>query len=109
MEVRESDQRECEQSSHIHPLLREIDSSLQQIIIHIYTFIDPLLHNFEQISQDSAAFLSFTRHRYAGYTGLILGIVLSLWIIIQAAWISLMSPLQPVFLDIGLINTFLGW
>jgi hypothetical protein len=33
--------------------------------------------------------LSFTRHRYAGYSGLILGILLTLWIIIQIAWITL--------------------
>ena len=55
------------------------------------------------------AWLSFTRHRQAGYTGLILGIILSLWIIIQVAWISLSSVLQPLFLLIGLINTWLAW
>ena len=61
------------------------------------------------IANGAGAFLSFTRNRYAGHTGLILGLVLSLWIIIQLAWISLRSPLQPIFLVIGLINTFLGW
>ena len=55
------------------------------------------------------AYLSFTRHRSAGYTGLVLGVFLSLWIIIQVAWISLSSVLQPLFLLIGLINTYLGW
>jgi hypothetical protein len=44
----------------------------------------------------------------AGY-GLILGVLLSLWIIVQVAWISLLSVLQPLFLLIGLINTYLGW
>jgi len=52
--------------------------------------------------------LSFSRHRYAGYAGLILGILLTLWIIIQVAWISLTSFLQPVFLLLGLINTFIS-
>jgi len=61
------------------------------------------------IANGAGAFLSFTRNKYAGYSGLILGTVLSIWIIIQVAWISLISPLQPVFLVIGLINTFLGW
>jgi hypothetical protein len=61
------------------------------------------------IANGAGAFLSFTRNKYAGHTGLILGLVLSLWIIIQVAWISLISPLQPIFLVIGLINTFLGW
>ena len=55
------------------------------------------------------AYLSFTRKRYAGHAGLILGILLTLWIIIQVAWISLSSVLQPLFLIIGLINTFLSW
>ena len=55
------------------------------------------------------AYLSFARHRYAGYTGLILGVLLSLWIIIQVAWISLSSFLQPLYLLIGLVNTYLGW
>ncbi|MRR19370.1 hypothetical protein EG827_04180 [bacterium] len=55
------------------------------------------------------AYLSFTRHRFAGYAGLILGVALTLWIIIQVAWISLSSFLQPLFLVIGLINTFLSW
>ena len=54
------------------------------------------------------AYLSFTRNRYAGHAGLILGILLTLWIIIQVAWISLSSVLQPLFLIIGLINTFLS-
>ena len=57
----------------------------------------------------AGAYLSFSRNRYAGHAGLILGIVLTLWIIIQVAWISLSSVLQPVFLLIGLINTFLSW
>ena len=52
--------------------------------------------------------LSFTRNRYAGHTGLVLGILLSLWIIIQVVWISLTSFLQPLFLVIGLINTFIS-
>ena len=57
----------------------------------------------------AGAYLSFTRNSYAGHTGLILGILLSLWIIIQVAWISLSSILQPLFLIIGLINTFISW
>lgn len=55
------------------------------------------------------AWLSFARHRYAGYAGLILGVLLCLWIIIQVVWISLSSVLQPLYLLIGLINTWLAW
>jgi len=55
------------------------------------------------------AYLSFTRNRFAGHTGLVLGVALSLWIIIQIAWITLSSFMQPLFLVIGLINIFLSW
>jgi len=57
----------------------------------------------------AGAWLSFSRNRYAGHAGLILGVVLTVWIIIQVAWISLSSVLQPLFLVIGLINIFLSW
>ena len=55
-----------------------------------------------------ASVLSFTRNRYTGQAGLVLGIMLSLWIVIQVAWISLISFLQPLFLIIGLINAFIS-
>ncbi len=57
----------------------------------------------------AGAYLSFTRNRYAGHAGLILGMLLSLWIIIQVAWITLSSFMQPLFLAIGLINIFVSW
>jgi hypothetical protein len=56
-----------------------------------------------------AAILSFTRNRLAGHAGLILGVALILWIVIQVWWVSLSSILQPVFFIIGIINTWLGW
>jgi hypothetical protein len=55
------------------------------------------------------AVLSFFRSRYAGHAGLLLGIALTLWIVIQVWWISLSSLLQPLFFIIGLVNTWLGW
>lgn len=61
------------------------------------------------ISNLVAAVLSFTRNRYAGHAGFVLGITLTLWIIIQVWWISLSSLLQPLFLVVGLVNTWLGW
>lgn len=61
------------------------------------------------VANVAGAYLSFTRNRYAGHAGLILGIILTLWIIIQVAWISLSSFMQPLFLVIGLINIFLSW
>jgi len=55
------------------------------------------------------AWLSFTRRNSAGVLGLILGILLSLWIIIQVYWIGYGSFLQPLFLVIGITDTYLGW
>jgi len=57
----------------------------------------------------AAAVLSFTRNRYAGHAGLVLGIALILWIVIQVWWISLSSVLQPLFFIIGIANVWLGW
>jgi len=56
-----------------------------------------------------AAVLSFSGNRFAAYAGITLGIALILWIIIQVWWITLSSFLQPLFLVIGLVNTWLGW
>lgn len=56
-----------------------------------------------------AAVLSFTRNRFAGHAGMLLGAALILWIVIQVWWISLSSVLQPVFFIVGVFNTWLGW
>jgi hypothetical protein len=40
--------------------------------------------------------------------GLILGVLLTLWIIIQVAWITLSSFLPPLFLVMGLTNIFIA-
>jgi len=65
-----------------------------------------LINGFAHLA---AAFLSFSGSRYAGYAGVVLGVVLILWIVIQVLWISLSSFLQPLFFVIGLVNTWLGW
>jgi hypothetical protein len=55
------------------------------------------------------AYLSFKKKKLAGHAGLTLGILLCLWIIIQVAWITLSSFLQPLFLLIGIAEVYLGW
>jgi hypothetical protein len=55
------------------------------------------------------AYLSFTRKNIAGPVGLTLGVVLSIWIIVQVSWITLSSFLQPLFLIIGAAEIFLAW
>lgn len=61
------------------------------------------------IGNIAGAWLSFRKNRLAGHAGILLGVALALWIIIQVAWISLSSLLQPLYLVIGLVNIFLGW
>jgi hypothetical protein len=56
----------------------------------------------------AGAFFSFMRKKPAGYIGLVLGITLCLWIVIQVFWITFSSFLQPLFFIIGLINTVLS-
>jgi hypothetical protein len=60
------------------------------------------------IAHAMGAWLSFVRKNEAGMTGLILGVLLCLWIIIQVYWISLSSFLQPLFLVIGITEVMLG-
>jgi len=55
------------------------------------------------------AFLSFTRNKYAGIFGLMLGIILLLWISIQVYFIGLIHFLQPLFFVIGIIEIILGY
>lgn len=61
------------------------------------------------IANALGAFLSFTRNKFAGHVGLILGVILIIWIIIQISWITLSSFLQPLFLIFGTAYIFLGW
>lgn len=57
----------------------------------------------------AGAILSFAGIRFAGIAGLILGILLCTWIMVQVWWIGLISALQPVFLLIGIAEAWLGW
>ena len=57
----------------------------------------------------AGAYLSFARNKFAGHSGIILGLLLSIWILVQVYWISLTSFLQPLFLVIGLVNIYLSW
>ena len=61
------------------------------------------------IATAAAGVLSFMRHRYAGIISLILGNILILWLIIQVAWIGMISFMQPMFFGIGVMEAFLGF
>jgi len=55
-----------------------------------------------------ASILSFTRNKYSGILGLILGISLILWIVIQIYFITLFSFMQPMFFFIGIIEIIIS-
>ena len=61
------------------------------------------------LATGTAAVLTFKRHRYSGIAGLMLGIILCFWIIIQVKWITVSSFMQPMFFGIGVVETLLGW
>jgi len=54
------------------------------------------------------AFLSLYQKRYAGWAGIALGIVLTIWIAVQVYFIGLSSWLQLVFLLVGMAELVLG-
>jgi ABC-type polysaccharide transport system permease subunit len=58
-----------------------------------------IVHGFGNVF---GAILSFKQSQIAGKVGFVLGLILSLWIIIQVYWIGLSSFMQPLFLGIGL-------
>lgn len=56
-----------------------------------------------------AAFCSIKKLLVAGKLGLLLGLILCSWIIIQICWIGLGSFMQPLFFIIGINEAILGY
>ena len=56
-----------------------------------------------------AALLSLAGKPVAGKAGMILGLILCLWIVIQVWWIGYSSFLQPMLFLTGLFQSALGW
>ncbi len=68
-----------------------------------------LLFIFNGIGSGWAAYWCFThRGKQAAAAGLLFGIVLTVWIIVQVILIGFVSPLQPIYGVIGLIEIFLA-
>ena len=55
------------------------------------------------------ALLVFLNNRFAGFTTMILGIAMIIWITAQVIWIGWESVLQPIFLGVGLVELALGF
>ncbi len=50
----------------------------------------------------------FVTSRYEGFGGILMGVILVGWILIQIYWIGMTFFLQPLFLIVGLVQTALG-
>jgi hypothetical protein len=55
------------------------------------------------------ALLVFIHNRFAGFTTMILGVAMIIWITAQVIWIGWESVLQPIFLGVGLVELALGF
>lgn len=55
------------------------------------------------------ALLSFRQKELAGAAGVVLGVILCFWILVQIKIIGLSSFLQPVFFIVGLTEIILGY
>jgi hypothetical protein len=55
------------------------------------------------------ALFAFLNNRFAGFTTMILGIAMIIWITAQVIWIGWESVLQPIFLGIGLVELAFGF
>jgi len=57
----------------------------------------------------SGSVLSFLKKKTAALAGIILGVLLVGWIVLQVYWIGLSSFLQPLFFVVGLVEVGLGF
>lgn len=76
-----------------------------------HTFLIPglFLLIINGLGSATGAVYSFMKRPFAGPLGIILGIIMCLWIILQVNWIGLTSFLQPLFLIVGITEALLGW
>jgi hypothetical protein len=67
-----------------------------------------LLFSVNGVGNVFGSILSFRRNKYSGYTGMLFGLALILWIIVQIMMIGLVSWLQPFYLLLGMLELLLG-
>ena len=56
-----------------------------------------------------SSIVTFLKIEVSGFLGIILGIILMLWIVLQVYWIGYGSLLQPFFFLIGSMETLIGY
>lgn len=67
-----------------------------------------LLFSVNGMGNVFAAILSFGKNKYSGYTGMLFGLALIIWIVVQIELIGLVTWLQPFYLLLGILELLLG-
>jgi hypothetical protein len=57
----------------------------------------------------SGTILTILKKEVSGFIGIVFGIFLMVWIVLQIYWIGYSSILQPVFFLVGLIEAVIGY
>ena len=53
--------------------------------------------------------VTWLRVEVSGFLGILFGIILIIWMILQIYWIGIHNPLQPVLIVLGAIQTVIGY
>jgi hypothetical protein len=57
----------------------------------------------------SGTVITILRKEVSGFIGIVIGIILMVWIVLQVYWIGYSSFLQPLFFFLGLIEAVIGY
>ncbi|MCF8357329.1 MAG: hypothetical protein K9H26_01135 [Prolixibacteraceae bacterium] len=67
-----------------------------------------LLFTINGLGSLAGAYFSLKERPFAGFAGIILGVALIIWIIVQVYYLGLSSWLQPLFFFVGVAELVLG-
>ncbi len=67
-----------------------------------------LLFFINGVGNITGSILSFKKSNYAGYAGILLGVALIIWVVVQLMLIGYANWLQPFYLILGISELILG-
>lgn len=67
-----------------------------------------LLFSVNGVGNVFSSILSFRKNKYSGYTGMLFGVALIVWIIVQIMLIGYTNWLQPFYLVLGILELLFG-
>jgi hypothetical protein len=68
-----------------------------------------ILFLFIGMGSFSGTVITILRKEVSGFIGIVIGIILMVWIVLQVYWIGYSSFLQPLFFFLGLIEAVIGY